>query len=87
MLTTRHMSLEVELVRWMLLVVAAIALLLAVATTLAAADAMKEPVQLAKPAMPEAAPFPLGRFRGERRLKSMRARAATCGLARVRWAD
>jgi len=42
-ITTRHMSVEVELVRWMLLVAAAIALILAIATALAAADPMKEP--------------------------------------------
>ena len=42
MITTRHMQLEVELVRWILLIIAAIALVLA-AATLAAADPMMEP--------------------------------------------
>jgi tetratricopeptide (TPR) repeat protein len=42
MITTRHMTLEAELIRWVLLIVAAIALVLAVAT-LAAADPMMEP--------------------------------------------
>jgi hypothetical protein len=35
MITTRHMSVEVEFLRWLLLVAAAIALILAVATALA----------------------------------------------------
>jgi hypothetical protein len=35
-ITTRHMTMEVELVRWLLLVVAALALLLAIASALAA---------------------------------------------------
>jgi hypothetical protein len=59
-ITTRHMSVEVELVRWLLLVVAAVALILAIATVLAAADPMKEPRLLpddmgaiAKPMTPE----------------------------------
>ena len=59
MLTTRHMSTELELVRWFLLVAAAIASLLAIATALAA-DATKEPrllpndmAAIAKPIMPE----------------------------------
>lgn len=43
MITIRHMSAEVELVRWLLLVVAAVALILAIATALAAADPMKAP--------------------------------------------
>jgi hypothetical protein len=42
MITTRHMHVEVELVKWMLLAFAAIALVLA-AATLAAADPMMEP--------------------------------------------
>src|SRR5262245_61006820 len=37
------MTAEVELVRWLLLVAAAVALVLAIATALAAADPMKEP--------------------------------------------
>ena len=40
MITTRHMSVEVELVRWLLLVAAAVALVLAIASALAAADPM-----------------------------------------------
>jgi tetratricopeptide (TPR) repeat protein len=70
MITTRHMQLEVELVRWGLLIVAALAIVLAVAT-LAAADPMMEPQLLpgnmdeiarpipvapARPFFPEAAP-------------------------------
>jgi len=42
-ITTRHMSAEVELIRWMLLFAAAVALALAIATALAAADPMSEP--------------------------------------------
>lgn len=56
MITNRHMTVEVELIRWMLLVVAALAIVLAIATALAAADPMMEPRllpddmgQLAKP--------------------------------------
>jgi tetratricopeptide (TPR) repeat protein len=63
MITTRHMQLEVELVRWMILVLAALALVLA-AATLAAADPMTPPrllppdiARLAKPIAPtDAAP-------------------------------
>ena len=65
MITTRHMTAEVELVRWLLLVAAAVALVLAIATALAAANPMKEPNLLpddmgiiAKPMTPAAArPF------------------------------
>lgn len=42
MITTRHMHVEVELIKWMLLALAAMALVLA-AATLAAADPMMEP--------------------------------------------
>lgn len=43
MITNRHMTVEVELFRWMLLVVAALAIILAIATALGAADPMTEP--------------------------------------------
>jgi tetratricopeptide (TPR) repeat protein len=56
MITTRRMSLELEFVRWLLLVIAAIALLLAIATAVAAAKPVSEPrllpanaAQIAKP--------------------------------------
>jgi len=60
--TTRHMSLEVELIRWFLLFVAAIATLLAIATALGAADSVKAPrllppgiAAMAKPMTPPVA--------------------------------
>ena len=43
MVNSRHLTLEVELIRWMLLVVAALAMILVIATALAAADPMMEP--------------------------------------------
>lgn len=43
MITTRRMPLEVELVHWLLLAIAAIALVLAAATLVTAADPMMEP--------------------------------------------
>ena len=58
MITTRHMSVEEEFVRWMLLIVAAIALMLALATALAADPTrppglLPEPMgELSKPLMP-----------------------------------
>jgi tetratricopeptide (TPR) repeat protein len=62
MITTRHMTLEMELVRWMLLIIAAIILALAIATVAAAADPMGPPQllpddmgELAKP-MPQVDP-------------------------------
>jgi hypothetical protein len=71
-ITTRHMNAEVEFVRWTLLVAAAVALTLAIATALAAADPMQEPNLLpddtgvvAKPMM--AAP--------------LRPRARACGVS------
>src|SRR5262245_45926208 len=57
MIATRHMQVEVELVRWMILVLAAIALMLA-AATLAAADPGMPPRPL-PPDMPKIArPIP-----------------------------
>jgi tetratricopeptide (TPR) repeat protein len=58
MITTRHMNLEVELVRWLLLTVAAVALALAAARVLGAADPMEPQLlpknmdELAKPLVP-----------------------------------
>ena len=59
MITTRHIRLEMELIHWLLLVVAAIALILAIATALAAADPIREPrllpagaIAMAKPMTP-----------------------------------
>src|SRR5215204_6571208 len=60
------MTLEVELLRWMLLAVAALAIILAIATALGAADPMMEPRllpgdmgELAQPMVPDhlAKPF------------------------------
>lgn len=65
MITTRRMPLEVELVHWLLLAFAAIALVLATATLLAAADPMMEPRllpddmgKIARPMQPGDAPQP-----------------------------
>src|SRR5690349_13735218 len=57
MVTTRHMSLEVELARWLLLIAAAIVLLLAIATALAA-DPTKEPARLSDAVRALAHPMP-----------------------------
>jgi len=57
MIATRHMSVEVELVRWLLLIAAAIVLLLAIATALAA-DPMKEPGRLPDAMRALAQPMP-----------------------------
>ena len=65
MITTRQVNLEMELLHWLLLVIAASALVLAVASALGAADPRKEPRLLpddmgtiAKPMPPESArPF------------------------------
>ena len=58
MIINRHLTLEVELMRWTLLVVAALAMILVIATTLAAADPMQprlmpaEGGDLAQPMVP-----------------------------------
>jgi hypothetical protein len=58
MIVTRHTRLEMELIHWVLLVIAAIALMLAIATTLAAANPIREPRLLPAGSIAMAKPMP-----------------------------
>lgn len=58
MLVTRHIRLETELIHWLLLVIAAIALMLAIATAIGAADPIREPPLLTAGSIAMAKPMP-----------------------------
>jgi hypothetical protein len=58
LITTRHMTIEAEIVRWMLLAAAALALILAIATALASGDSTREPRLLPQNIRDFAKPMP-----------------------------